>query len=82
MKADGAKLCRSTGNQSLGVTNSSPLDSDHHHIGIWLPWTEQTRRCDKSLGNNSAPFGVAVAPDGSKVYVTNNLSNTLSVIRT
>jgi YVTN family beta-propeller protein len=28
------------------------------------------------------PFGVAVTPDGSKVYVTNLLSNTVSVIAT
>ena len=30
----------------------------------------------------SAPFGVAVTPDGSKVYVTNLFGNTVSVIAT
>ena len=29
-----------------------------------------------------SPYGVAVTPDGSKVYVTNDLSNTVSVIDT
>jgi YVTN family beta-propeller protein len=33
-------------------------------------------------GVGSAPEGVAVTPDGSKVYVANTLSNTVSVIAT
>jgi YVTN family beta-propeller protein len=32
------------------------------------------------VGNH--PFGVAVTPDGSKVYVANQLANTVSVIAT
>ena len=28
------------------------------------------------------PYGIAVSPDGSKVYVTNEYSNTVSVIDT
>jgi YVTN family beta-propeller protein len=34
------------------------------------------------LGSGTAPLGVAVTPDGSKVYVTNEGLNTVSVIDT
>jgi YVTN family beta-propeller protein len=37
-------------------------------------------RCDETVG--TLPEGVAVTPDGSKVYVTNEISNTVSVIST
>ena len=35
----------------------------------------------KTQRAGSAPFGVAVAPDGRFVYLTNPLSNTVSVVR-
>ena len=31
-------------------------------------------------GNEGSPFGVAVSPDGSKVYATNSTNSTVSVI--
>src|ERR1700733_5198331 len=33
-------------------------------------------------GGNSGPYGVAVTPDGSTVYVSDNLGGTVSVIAT
>jgi len=32
------------------------------------------------VGLNTAPNGVAVTPDGTKVYVTNDINDTVSVI--
>ena len=41
-----------------------------------------TNKVTATIAVGSEPFGVAVTPDGSKVYVANGASNNVSVIAT
>ena len=53
----------------MGITTVSVIDTATNNVTATV-----------TVGNN--PFGVAVTPDGTKVYVANRVSNNVSVIDT
>jgi YVTN family beta-propeller protein len=74
---DGRKIYTANSNYSVAPSGTvSVIDTVTNRVTATIPVGPLPP------GSGSAPFGVAVAPSGSKVYVTNDGAGTVSVIDT
>ncbi len=78
-----------TGNPATAVIEATPLPTQFAYIAnnnasgsITILNTITNQTLPNTISPNNDPVGVAVSPDGSRVYVTNYGSGTVSVIST